>query len=555
MLERLYIKNFALIEEINLDFCEKFNVLTGETGAGKSIVIDAVSVLLGGRAQTEYVRHGCDMAVIEGVFFVPQGGRVFESLVEYGVDCEEGTLILSREIAINGRNSCRINGRNLTLGQYRVIGQMLVEIHGQHNHQYLLQPHRHLEILDRFGKTEHFKLLQKVKESYQIWKEAKTELEDLHNREQDRLQRIDFLSFQLAEIKGAGLKENEEEELQREANILANAEKISMNLNSAYLCIFGGENEATAYELVGKAVKNLEYVRELNDKLEKTSAEIESCLYQLEEGAAVIRDYLENIDYSPRRLEETEKRLYVVKELCRKYGGTVKEVLLYGEKAQAELDLLNGSGERAEELKELVEKAWQEYFQLSALLSEKRREIGAGLDEEVTSQLLELAMPDAVFRTGFSAVEPSARGNEEAEFLISANPGEPLLPVAKIASGGELSRMMLAFKSIFAGLDGIDTLIFDEIDSGIGGKAAQKVAEKLEKISENQQVICVTHSSIIAALADRHLLLEKQVERGRTQTFVRYLSKDERVEELTRMMGGERQTDDLKRHASQILKK
>ena len=555
MLGRLYIKNFALIEELEISFCEHFNVMTGETGAGKSIVIDAVSVLLGGRAQAEYIRSGTDRAILEGVFYLPPHHQVFDLLKEAGIENDDQVIVLSREITLSGRNACRVNGRALTLGQYRSIGLLIVEIHGQHDHQALLQTDNHINILDQFGGLEQLGLVREVKEKYNAWSSAKKELEELRTKEKERLQRMDFLAYQLKEIKEAKLKPGEMEELAREAKVLANAEKISSQLNVTYRCLFGGERGVSAYELVSKALASIEDIQRIDPDLGKLYAQLEPSLYEIEEAAGQLRKYLDNIDYSPRRLEQVERRLQVIKDIYKKYGPTFDEVAAFFERSQLELEKWEKSAGRAEELEEIVKEAWHTYLDKARRVSGRRKEIGKALEEKVTRELIELAMPHARFSVNIQPGEPSARGLDQVEFLISPNPGEPLLPVTKIASGGELSRIMLSLKILIADLDGIGTLIFDEIDAGIGGKAAQKVAEKLETISRSQQVICVTHSPLTAALADVHLLLAKNVKEGRTITQVKLLTKEDRVEELSRMMGGEKQTAELKLHASQILKK
>lgn len=553
MIERILIKNFALIEDLTIDFSGNFNVLTGETGAGKSIVVDALSVLLGGRAQSEFIRSGTEKAILEGVFFLPEDHTVWGILREMGFEDEESTLILSREISLNGRNICRVNGRSVTLGQYRQIGLAIVEIHGQHDHQSLLQADKHLSFLDKFGGLEHLQLTKKVKESYDKYLTIKRELEELKASEKERLQRIDFLNYQLEEIKEAKIKSGELEELTKEVNILAHAGKISESLNLAYQQIFGGERGTSAYDLLSKALGNLHDIRKLDKSLEELTNQLEPALYILEESASQIRQYLEEIEYSPARLNESEKRLQHLKDICKKYGPSIEDVLTYAQKATKELEKWTTSSARLEELVEALSKQLEEYRAKAEVLSERRKTLAQTLENKVIDELVELAMPHVHFSVGFVPCEPTAQGLELVEFLISPNPGEPLLPVAKIVSGGELSRIMLALKTILAEIDGIGTLIFDEIDSGIGGKAAQKVADKLEKISRSQQVICVTHSPFLAALADHHFLLEKVVDQGRTMTKVFQLDLEERVEELARMLGGENPSNDLKKHALKIL--
>lgn len=555
MLERLFIKNFALIEEITIEFSENFNILTGETGAGKSIVVDAVSLLLGGRAQADYIRTGSNKSIIEGSFSLEATHGVFAILSEIGIECEDSTIVLSREISLTGRNSCRINGRVLTLGQYRQVGLSIIDIHGQHDHQSLLMAEKHLDLLDKFGGQEQVQLLAEVKTNYNTWRAAQSELKELNSREQERLQQMDFLTYQATEIQEAQLTPGEDVELKRQADLMINAEKISNNLHNAYQNLFGQEKGMSAYDLLGIALDSINEIKKLDPSLDKMAEQLEPSLYIIEEMATECRNYLETLDFSARDLEQVEKRLQQIKDLCKKYGPTIEEVLAFGEKAQGQLEKWENTSERIQQLERITAESLDIYRNGAEKLSKKRRDLALILEEKVSRELKELAMPDALFSVAITKSEPGSRGMDQIEFLISPNPGEPLLPVAKIASGGELSRIMLALKTITADLDEIGTMIFDEIDSGVGGKAAQKVAEKLECISRSQQVICVTHSPLVAALADHHLLLEKVVLEGRTKTLVRFLTRDEKVNELARMLGGETQTDDLKRHALKILKK
>ena len=370
------------------------------------------------------------------------------------------------------------------------------------------------------------------------------------------MQKIDFLQYQLNEIKGARIQKGEMEELAREVNILANAEKISASLAKAYEALFSGDRGNSAYDLVGKAISNLREIEHLDGSFKQLLSQLEPVLYMLEDGASQIKNYLEEMDYSPERLEESEKRLHFLQDLCKKYGADLEEVLAYAEKISAELEQLHSSSERGGQLALNCEKKQAEYQAQAESLSSKRKELGRKLEEQVTAQLIELAMPHVRFAVSTIPTPPAAYGLEQVAFLICPNPGEPLLPVAKIASGGELSRIMLALKTILAKIDGVGTMVFDEIDAGIGGQAAQKVAEKLAEISASQQVICVTHSPLIAALADHHLVIQKEVTpAGRTLTKVFELREKERIDELARMFGGENPSGDLKKYAEKILKR
>lgn len=554
MLERLYIKNFALIEELTLNLCEKFNVLTGETGAGKSIFVDAVSMLLGGRAQTEFIRSGTDKAVIEGVFLFPFDHPVFSLLNEWGIEEAEQEIILTRELSINGRNTCRINGRTFTLAQYRQFGQSLIDIHGQHDHQNLLQADKHLDILDKFAPDEHQILLQEVSQDYLKWVKTKKELEELYLKETERLALIESLQYKIKEIDQARIKPGELEELNRELSLLNHAEKIINETRQAYNYLFGNERGPSAYDLLSKALNHLHEVVKYDSHLEKIITQLEPALYVVEETSSAIRGYCEEIDYSPQHLETLEKRRHFLKDLIKKYGESLEDVLAYAQKSEEKLENLLNITEQTLCLEKKVKEYDEIYEKKAQQLSENRKEVAKVLERKVINELKDLAMPNAEFSVYLIPQVPTKKGKEQVEFFISPNIGEPLLPLVRIASGGELSRFMLALKTIMASSDGIGTLIFDEIDAGMGGKAAQKVAEKLKVISNSQQVICVTHSPIIAALADHHFQLTKEVSEKRTKTKVRYLEQEERIAELMRMLGGENQTEELRQYVQKIVK-
>lgn len=554
MLNHLFVKNFALIEDLSIDFSDNFNVLTGETGVGKSIIIDALALLLGRRAQTEFIRSGTEKAVLEGTFFIPESHYVWGFLRDLEIANEDSMLVLSREISLTGRNICRLNGRSFTLGQYQQVGLAIVDIHGQHDHQTLLQGDKHLNLLDKYGGLEHQQLRQEVKDKYERYVDIKREFAQLKASEKERLQKIDYLQFQLEEIKQAQIKQGEFEQLSKEVKLLTHAEKINKNLHSAYEQLFGGDRGVSSYDLLSKALSNLEELKDFDASFGDMITQLEPAQYLLEEMAAQIRRYYEELDYSPSRLAESENRLHFLKNLCKKYGPSIDEILLHAQKVETELNQWFSSSERVEELEVVVSQSLQEYKAVANILSEKRKQLAEIIEKKVITELVDLAMPNVKFKINFLSSEPSAQGLEQVEFLISPNPGEPLLSVAKIASGGELSRIMLALKIIMSETDEIGTLVFDEIDAGIGGKTVQKVAEKLEKISNSQQVICVTHSPIIAAIADRQYLLEKEIEKGRTRTIIQQLNEEERIEEISRMLGGENTSTELKKHVKKLLK-
>ncbi len=555
MLKQLFVKNFALVEDLKMDFSANFNVLTGETGAGKSIVIDALSLLLGGRARQEFIRTGTKKAVLEAVFVLPEKHPLWVYLAEIGIEEEAPLLVLNRELSLSGPNLCRINGRVFTLKQYQKVGLAIVDLHGQHEHQSLLCAERHLELLDKFGNETFQELKEKVREKYEQYWLLKTELEELQAREQEYLQKRSFLEFQLKEIKQANPQLDELEELAQEVKLLSNAEKINEHLQMAYQQLFSGENSAAAYDLLSKAFDNLRDLRSYDLLLENLAAQLEPIIFLIEEIAAEIRNFLEGVAFSPERLTIAEERLFLLKDLCKKYGPTMNDVLNFAVRIEKELTETDQSIEKIKKLKPLVDQAQNEYLQLAQTLTNERKKIAKKLEAVITEELIELAMPDVRFAVSFSPGKLSRQGLDQVEFLISPNPGEPLLPVAKIASGGELSRIMLALKTIMASKDDIITLVFDEIDAGIGGQAVQKVADRLARISQNQQVICVTHSPLLAAIADQHFLLKKEVKEGRTRTVILKLDAKARKEELARMFGGKDTSQELKKYVNLILKK
>lgn len=555
MLKQLFVKNFALVEDLKMDFSANFNVLTGETGAGKSIVIDALSLLLGGRARQEFIRTGTKKAVLEAVFVLPEKHPLWKYLAEIGIEEEAPLLVLNRELSLSGPNLCRINGRVFTLKQYQKVGLAIVDLHGQHEHQSLLCAERHLELLDKFGNETFQELKEKVREKYEQYWSLKTELEELQAREQEYLQKRSFLEFQLREIKQANPQLDELEELAQEVKLLSNAEKINEHLQMAYQQLFSGENSAAAYDLLSKAFDNLRDLRSYDLLLKNLAAQLEPIIYLIEEIAAEIRNFLEGVAFSPERLTIAEERLFLLKDLCKKYGPTMNDVLNFAVRIEKELTETDQSIEKIKKLKPLVDQAQNEYLQLAQTLTNERKKIAKKLEAVITEELIELAMPDVRFAVSFSPGKLSRQGLDQVEFLISPNPGEPLLPVAKIASGGELSRIMLALKTIMASKDDIITLVFDEIDAGIGGQAVQKVADRLARISQNQQVICVTHSPLLAAIADQHFLLKKEVKEGRTRTVILKLDAKARKEELARMFGGKDTSQELKKYVNLILKK
>ncbi len=557
MLHSLYIKNFALIDDIEVTFEKGLSVVTGETGAGKSMLIDALQVALGSRASSDFIRAGREKAVVQATFDVSELPFVKQRLAELGIDCEEDPLLIfSRELARSGKNVCRVNGRLTNLSVYREAGIGLVDMLGQHEQQTLLNQDRHRWLLDRLGGGELLSQVQKIKGIYQQWKEATAQLAELEKSARELARRLDMLTFQVQEINKAELTVGEEEELFNERRLLVNSEKISRLAGEIYHSLYGGEARVKpAVETVGMAASSLRELCQIDESLSGLLEMVESALYQLEDVAREISSYSDKIEYSPERLDIIEHRLSLIKQLKYKYGSTVEEILAFKDTALVEIDHLANSTDRAEELKRNITALAKEWRKEATVLGKLRREAADKLEEDVARELNYLEMKGLAFKVGIKQrTDLSSQGLEEIEFLIAPNPGEPPRPLQKIASGGELSRIMLALKVLLARLDEVPTLIFDEVDTGVGGKALQAIGEKLAHIGGTKQVICVTHGPQVACFADTHYLISKSVEDGHARTSVDRLDEAGRVTELARMLAGREITDVVKNHASQMLK-
>ncbi|MDR1206378.1 MAG: DNA repair protein RecN [Peptococcaceae bacterium] len=551
MLESLSVQNFAIIDYMTVSFKSGLTVLTGETGAGKSIIIDAVMVLLGARASAEMIRAGSDKAYVEGVFDLAGHPDVRQAVRELGLAPEEDEedYIFSREIAAGGKNLCRINGRTLTLAQYRGIAGHLIDIHGQKDHQLLMNPDKHVDMLDQYGGAGLLDLRARTEARGRALKDVEKALAELDAREKDKAARLDLLSFQIEEIRQAKPRKGEDLALQSEIQRLANAEKLLSGCRAAYERLYSGGASASsvssAYDQISRALAQFHELVKYENQIADWIDKLEPALYIVEEAAGALSQYLETTEVSPARLEEAEKRLYVLRQLCKKYGPSIEDVLAFEQDAGRSLSALQNSEKRRDDLGLEREQTRAAYEALSAELTEARKKTAQVLEAQVHGELTDLLMDKAVFRV---AVEAGA-----AEFHIAPNPGEPMLPLVKIASGGELSRVTLALKTALAQTDGCDTLVFDEIDAGIGGKSAQKVSEKLQAISRRQQVLCVTHSPILAAKAKQHLFLEKTWDGSRTRTGITELDREGRIGELSRMLSGDMDSEELRKHARLML--
>jgi DNA repair protein RecN (Recombination protein N) len=551
VLRELQISDFALIDSVHLSFYSGFSVLTGETGAGKSIIIDALSLLLGARASTEMIRTGSERAVIEGVFQPPPAA--LSLLDEWGIESDM-EIIISREIYRNGRNRCRLNGSLVTVNQLAQLGNYLVDILGQHDHQSLLDVTRHLEILDGFGDAEHQSLKASVRELYRKYEQVRRERIKLQAEERDRLARIDLLQFQIEEIRQAEIKVGEEEELLQQQQRLANIERITTTAESVYARLREQlPDQPPLYDQLAQAINDLSSLNRYDQEIASIADLFNQALVQLEEGSRDLRQYIESFERDPEALEQVEARLSLLRTLKRKYGEDEQAILDYAEGIEQELEILQSSEITIEQLKNEEEELYQQLRSMTEQLSEKRRQCAAKMERLIEAHLADLNMERTKFVVEIAPAELGETGTDAVEFKLSPNLGEALKPLAKIASGGEMSRIMLAIKNSLVQVERIPALVFDEVDTGIGGRTALKVAEKLRSLSKQFQVFAVTHLPIVASYAQHHYYVEKHEINGRTAVKVTLLDEDGRVNELVRMLGGQADQLATRAHAKELL--
>lgn len=568
MLRELSVENLALIDSLSISFSAGFTVLTGETGAGKSIIIDALNAVLGERMGADAIREGQTRAAIEAVFDAADAPRALEALERAGLrDGDDTTVILSREIA-GGRSTYRINRRVATLGVLQEIGRHLVDIHGQHEHQTLIHEENHLSFLDVFGGPEHLALRREFEAQYQRFVDAGQALSQLHLDERERAQRSDMLRFQVQEIEAAELSPDEEETLGAERLRLQHVERLREAVTAAHELLDGDRGEGiTALAAAQTAAREVAAAAKLSPDLAEVAGELQSATAILGEVARSLAGYLHDLEADPDRLEQIEERLALISRLKRKYGDTVPQILAFGERCAQELAELENVESRAEQLRAQVEAARKAAGEAAVALSRSRRSLASRLAAAVVQELCGLGMPAAQFEVELGREEDpdglpaegtryraSRRGIDLGRFLFSANAGEALRPLSKVASGGELSRLMLVFKSICSRGAEIPTIVFDEVDAGIGGRVANAVAQRLAAVATAGQVLCVTHLPQIARLANHHIRVEKHVEGGRTVVRVQPLAGEDRVSEMARMLGAEESDQAARRHAEKLLR-
>lgn len=547
MLRLLHIENIAVIERAEISFDKGFNILTGETGAGKSIVIDAISAILGERAYRDMIRTDATKASVQAIFSdVPRLTWFEENGVEH-----DGELVIHREIFLDGKNICRVNGVLVNVTVLRKLGVQLINIHGQHDSASLFDEENHLQFLDSFADNE--SLRQSYSEKYRTVSDLRHQIQRMTMDEGEKLRRMETLRYQIEEISRASLTVGEDEELEQRRKLLQNAEKLSDGIEEATACLYGGDDTDGAASLLAQAHRSLGKLSRYTDSYQALHSRVEDLMYQVQDVAEEVRDALGDLSYSADELEQIEARLDVIHRLRRKYGACCADILAYLENAKAELDQIEFADDHLERLKIKLKKAEREAWDAALTLRNNRKAAAEAMSARILTELSQLDMPRVQFQCHFEELELTANGADTIAFYMSANAGEALKPMSKVASGGELARIMLAMKNVLAERDQVATLIFDEVDTGVSGRAAQRVAEKLKAVAAHKQVLCVTHLPQLAALADTHLLIAKEERQGRTYTSVTPLNFEGRKRELARIIGGANITETTLKSAEEML--
>ncbi|MFJ7405463.1 MULTISPECIES: DNA repair protein RecN [unclassified Lysinibacillus] len=553
MLRELSIRNFAIIEDLTVSFSDGLTVLTGETGAGKSIIIDAVHLLAGGRGNSEFIRHGAKKAELGGLFQISSTAHpVYKKLEEAGIEIEEDSIILRRDLNDSGKSVCRVNGKLVPLSVLRDIGASLIDIHGQHENQELMDEKQHIHLLDQFAEEQLSPILEQYSKQYNEYRALKKELATISIDEQLMAQRIDLYQFQMKELEDANLKLGEEDELLDERRRLMNFNKIFERSSAAYEAIQG---ETKGLDWIGTAMGALDDAALIDEQFKEASESVTTAFYALQDAAYQVKNVLDELEFDPARLNEVEQRLALFQNLKRKYGSTVEEMIAYYEKIKTELSELLNRDEILQVKERKVHEMEVILGELAEELSHVRKKAANDLSEAIMAELRELHMEKAKFIVNFDVLPYfDVNGKDQVVFYISTNVGEPPKSLPKIASGGELSRMMLALKTIFSSSNGVTSIIFDEVDTGVSGRVAQAIAEKIAAISVNSQVLCISHLPQVAAMADHHYFIKKEVEHDRTYTSLAEIDTHARIEEVSRMMSGAEITELTLQHATELLK-
>ena len=551
MLKHLSIKNVAVIEDVSIDFAEGLSVLTGETGAGKSIIIDSINLLKGERASKSLIRSGEESLRVDGVFDVDDNtaGKIADIM---GTDAEN-EIIISRTLSSDGKNTIRINGSPANLAMLKMTGELLINIHGQHDNTSLLSVKTHLGFLDSYGKDEIAPVYAKYREIFDKCKEIKRKIDEIDTDEQEKLRRKDMLEYQIAELEEANLQQGEEEELMARKLVLSNAQKISDNTIRAYDALYGGEN-GTAYDKLWEAANLLEKISGFDTKIDEVYSSLCDIAESLNEKARDLRYIQDDLSFDEEEADKIEERLDLIQTLKRKYGNSIEEILVFYDKICNELEDITTGSQRLESLNKELNENKKKLESEAQKLCKLRQKYAALLSQKVMASLSDLNMEKVLFEVKLTELESyKPTGTYDAEFMVRTNVGEETKPLSKIASGGELSRIMLAIKSVLRDTDSVKTSVFDEIDTGVSGMAAQKIGEKLLSMSKGNVVLCITHLPQIASLADNHYLISKSVDGGRTRTNVKLMSFEERVDEIARTLGGASVTDITRENARQLL--
>ena len=553
MLQELIIQDFAIIKNIDIQFSEGLTALTGETGAGKSIIMDALGLLVGGRGFSEYVRTGAQKAVIQGLFTVTaeQQKVLSEFCQNHGVDWDGHTLIIQRELQANGRNVCRINTHLVPVTVLKQIGKYLVDLSGQNQSQSLLDASTHIDFLDAFDQKQIAPLLTAYQTEYRRYQQLKRQLDNVQNNQQQRAQQLDMLQFQIQEIQTANLQANEEEKLLEEQKRLSNFEKINTNLQTAYAALAQGNTGIV--EQLGTAAKAMQDIDEYEVEYNQIAQEMTNAYYDLQDSQERIRQQLELQDYNPKRLDEIEQRLQLIQDLEKKYGNSIDAVLDFGQQAQEKLQRSQTEQQDPQQLQTELDQQTHILQQKAQLLQQRRQKAAQQLVQEIEQQLKSMYMPKTVFTVHFQHCQYNLKGDQTIEFYLQTNPGENAKPLAKIASGGELARIMLAIKTVLSRYQTVATLVFDEIDTGVSGRVAQAIGEKMAQIAQHVQVLCITHLPQVAAISDQQYLVEKQSQKQQTNTVITALSPEKRVEVIAQMLEGAKVTTITRQHAAELL--
>ncbi|MCH4382595.1 DNA repair protein RecN [Staphylococcus haemolyticus] len=552
MLQTLSIKQFAIIDELEIHFSDGLTVLSGETGSGKSIIIDAIGQLIGMRASSDYVRHGEKKAIIEGIFDIDENKDVIHILHNLDIEIDEDFLLVKREIFSTGKSICRLNNQIVTLQDLRKVMQELLDIHGQHETQTLLKQKYHLKLLDDYAEDKYLSTKEKYQNVFNQYKSKTKELEELESADQALLQRLDLMKFQYEELEEASLKEGEIEQLEVDIRRIQNSEKLSMALNNAHVTL---TDEHAITDRLYELSNHLQSIDDiLPDKFSKLKEDIDQFYYTLEDAKHDLYDEMSNTEFDEQMLNELESRMNLLNNLKRKYGKDIYELITYKDKLQNEIAKIENYEESTSQLREEISQLYDEVMLKGKVLSRERRTVARTLRDHIVSEIQNLQMKDANLEISFQLLDkPTIDGIEFVEFLISPNKGEPLKSLNKIASGGELSRIMLALKSIFVQSRGQTAILFDEVDSGVSGQAAQKMAEKMRDIAEYIQVICISHLPQGASMSDHHLLISKASNDNRTTTQVKELENDDKIDEIARMISGASVTELTRENAKEMI--